>query len=420
MYIRRSFGDDQLYSTVVQSYIDILLQGGYNLECFIEGGRSRTGKLLPPKFGILSYVLDSLLSGRIEDVVVCPVSIQYDRVIETEGYTSELLGAEKKKENLKDFVGSASVLKSNFGSVDVRFKEPWSLRSFVEGQLAQLALFPSRFNVDWKDERNNHIRQALLRTLGYRVLNDINSVSVIMPTALIGTVLLTMRGRGIGMSELVRRVNWLSERIRANGGRVAHFGDAPTAEVIARGLSVLGKKLVHEADAVTERTFKPADKLELAYYRNMTIHLFIPEALVCAALYTQVKQGGGPAIQDMMYQALYDQVQFLSSLLRGEFIYASKGLEKNLQNTLERLERDQVIYIQRDDEGKFVKVGLHPAERKAGRENFDFYCFLVWPFIDSYWAAAVSIMGLTPPIGYKDNDIWIQLSKAQKSAQQVS
>lgn len=84
MWIRRSFGNDQLYHTVVQAYIDTLLQQGFNFECFIEGGRSRTGKLLSPKFGILSFIVDSLLSGRVEDTIICPVSTQYDKVIETE------------------------------------------------------------------------------------------------------------------------------------------------------------------------------------------------------------------------------------------------------------------------------------------------------------------------------------------------
>lgn len=84
MWIRRSFGNDPLYHTVVQTYIDVILQQGYNFECFIEGGRSRTGKLLSPKFGILNFIVDSLLSGRVEDAVICPVSTQYDKVIETE------------------------------------------------------------------------------------------------------------------------------------------------------------------------------------------------------------------------------------------------------------------------------------------------------------------------------------------------
>ncbi|GAB1318629.1 Phospholipid/glycerol acyltransferase domain-containing protein [Madurella fahalii] len=417
MYIRRSFGDDQLYTTVVQSYIDVMLQGGYNLECFIEGGRSRTGKLLPPKFGILSFVLDSLLSGRVDDAIICPVSTQYDKVIETEGYVTELLGVPKKKENLADFLtGGSSVLSLRLGRVDVRFHEPWSLRAFVNEQIARLSKVPSAVSVDWRDTQNQVVRQKLLRTLGYKVLADINDVSVVMPTALIGTVLLTLRGRGVGRAELVRRVEWLTERVRAKGGRVAHFGNAPLSDVIERGLEVLGKDLVGVVEGLAEPTYYAVDRFQLSFYRNMTIHLFISEALVAAALYTRVKQGGGPAIQDIAYQDLHDQVLFLSSLFRGEFIYSSEGLAVNLERTVVGLEMDNVIFIERDEEGKITKIGLSDAERAAGRENYDFYCFLIWPFIEASWLAAVSLLGLSPPLGQKD-DIWIQVSKAQESAQ---
>ncbi|KAK0670266.1 putative glycerol-3-phosphate acyltransferase [Cercophora samala] len=417
MYIRRSFGDDQLYTTLVQAYIDVLLQGGYNLECFIEGGRSRTGKLLPPKFGILSFVLDSLLSGRVEDAIICPVSTQYDKVIETEGYVTELLGVPKKKENLADFLsGGSNVLSLRLGRVDVRFHEPWSLRGFIDDQINRLSKVPSAIHVDWKDTKNQVVRQKLLRTLGYKVLADINDVSVVMPTALIGTVLLTLRGRGVGRAELIRRVEWLTERVKAKGGRVAHFGNLPLSDVIERGLEVLGKDLVGVVEGLAEPTYYAVDRFQLSFYRNMTIHLFISEALVAAALYTKVKQGGGPAIQDIPYQELHDQVLFLSSLFRGEFIYSGEGLQVNLERTLAGLEADNIIMIERDEQRNITKIGLSDAERAAGRENYDFYCFLIWPFIEASWLAAVSLMGLTPPLGQKD-DVWIQVSRAQDSAQ---
>lgn len=419
MYIRRSFGDDQLYTTVVQAYIDTLLRGGYNLECFIEGGRSRTGKLLPPKFGILNFVLDSLLSGRVEDAIICPVSTQYDKVVETEGYVTELLGMPKKKENLADFLsGGSSVLSLRLGRVDVRFHEPWSLRGFIDQQVTRLSKVPSAMNINWRDTKNAMVRQKLLRTLGYKVLADINDVSVVMPTALIGTVLLTLRGRGVGRTELIRRVEWLTERVRAKGGRVAHFGNSPLSDVVQRGLDVLGKDLVGVVDGLAEPTYYAVDRFQLSFYRNMTIHLFISEALVAAALYTRVKRGGGPSIQDIPYQDLHDQVLFLSSLFRGEFIYSSEGLNVNLERTLAGLEADNIIHIEKDEEGHITKVGLSDAERAAGRENYDFYCFLIWPFIESSWLAAVSLVGLTPPLAQKA-DIWIQTSKALSSAQLV-
>ncbi|KAI0869024.1 acyltransferase-domain-containing protein [Hypoxylon argillaceum] len=417
MWIRRSFGNDTLYTTLVQAYIDTMLQGGYNFECFIEGGRSRTGKLLPPKFGILSFVLDSILSGRVNDAIVCPVSTQYDKVIETEGYVTELLGVPKKKENLADFLsGGSSVLSLKLGRVDVRFHEPWSLRKYIDEQLTKLNRPPGTEDLTLKTPENAILRQKLLRTMGYKVLSDINDVSVIMPTALIGTVLLTLRGRGVGRAELLRRIEWLIARVRAKGGRVAHFGAAPLTDVVGRGLEVLGKDLVGEVQGLAEPTYYAVDRFQLSFYRNMTIHLFISEALVSASMYTRVKQGGGPAHQEISYTALREQVLFLSSLFRGEFIFPSEGLEANLEKTLIELENDRVIKLQKCEKGAISSIGLAEEERLAGRENYDFYCFLIWPFIESSWLAATSLIGLTPPLHQKE-EIWIEVAQAQNTAQ---
>jgi glycerol-3-phosphate O-acyltransferase len=417
MWIRRSFGDDVLYTTLVQSYIDTLLQGGFNFECFIEGGRSRTGKLLSPKYGILSYILDSVISGRTHDVLICPVSTQYDKVIETEGYVTELLGVPKKKENLADFLSASSVISLQLGRVDVRFKDPWSLREFILDQQRRGSSIPQE--IDMKAVNDQAVRQRILRTMGYKVLSDINAVSVVMPTALIGTVLLTLRGRGVGKSELIRRVNWLIDRVRAKGGRVAHFAGAATSDVVERGLEVLGKDLVSLVQGLAEPTYYAVDRFQLSFYRNMTIHLFISEAIVSVSLYMKVKLGGGKNNQSISFEELRKQVLFLSQLFRGEFIYPTEGLAVNLENTLRGLENDKVIELTRSEDGKITTVGLSDAERMAGRENYDFYCFLLWPFVEASWLGAVSLMGLTPPLGHT-GDVWLDVAKAQNSAQLVS
>ncbi|KAL9616892.1 MAG: hypothetical protein Q9160_008281 [Pyrenula sp. 1 TL-2023] len=405
MWIRRSFDGDALYTTLVQSYIDALLQNGYNLECFIEGGRSRTGKLLPPKFGILGFILDSVLSGRVDDCLICPVSTQYDKVIEVGSYVSELLGQPKAKENLSDFLSASSVVSLKLGRVDVRFHQPWSLRSFIDQQQARL---PSNEPVASK-------RTRILRTMGYRVLANINAVSVVMPTALVGTVLLTLRGRGVGKSELVRRVDWLCARVNAKGGRVAHFHGLSTEAVVDRALDVLGAELVGVVEGLAEPTMYAVDRFELSFYRNMTIHLFIAEALVAAALYTKVKQGGGPANQKMSKDELLAYVSFLSQLFRGEFIFeVGMGLAVNLENTLKTLQAEDVVQTTCTDGVKYIE--LADAERQRGRENFDFYCFLIWPFIEAAWLGAVSLIGLAPPTE-PSSSIWISLAKTQNNAQ---
>ncbi|KAH6350204.1 hypothetical protein HBI37_048380 [Parastagonospora nodorum] len=419
MWIRRSFGDDQLYITLVQAYIDTLLQTGYNMECFVEGGRSRTGKLLPPKFGILSYMLDSVASGRVKDAIICPVSTQYDKVIEVDSYISELLGQPKPKENLMDFLSASSVLSLKLGRVDVRFHEPWSLRTFIDEQRERFSKLPQQL-----DTKENRLR--LLRTLGYKVLSDINDVSVVMPTALVGTVLLTLRGRGVGKSELIRRVEWLSERVRAQGGRVAHFGNLATSVVVDRALDVLGPGLVGLVPGLPEDTFYAVDRFQLSFYRNMTIHLFILQSLVSAALYTKVKQGGGPEYQRISYADMHSQVYFLSQLFRGEFIFPTEGLDYNLRRTLAGLESDNVIKITRsstdtdpeDGKGRIEWIELTPAERESGRENFDFYLFLIFPFIEAAWLGCISLMMLTPPLSHPpSSSTYLDMKAVQNRAQ---
>lgn len=347
-------------------------------------------------------------------------------------YISELLGQPKRKENLADFLSSSSILSLKLGRVDVRFHQPYSLREFLNQQLTRLGKEPS---VRTAQQLSYDERGQILRTLGYKVLSEINSVSVMMPTALVGTVLLTLRGRGVGKAELVRRVDWLCDRVRAKGGRVAHFYRSPTEEVVNRALDVLGPKLVGEITGLAEPTYYAVDRFQLSFYRNMTIHLFITEALVSAAMYTTVKQGGGPADQRITYDALRDQVSFLSQvcsplsaaslrlsllqLFRGEFIFPPDGLTINLEKTLRVLEKDDVIKVEQDPYGSVLFVELSDSERQCGRENYDFYCFLIWPFIEAAWLGAVSVLGLTPPLN-GPKDVWIDMKKAQDSAQLVS
>lgn len=393
MWIRRSFGDDQLYVTLVQSYMDTLLQHGFNVECFVEGGRSRTGKLLQPKFGILSYLLESVMSGRAQDAIVCPVSTQYDKVIEVDSYISELLGQPKKKEDLAGFLSASNVLSLKLGRVDVRFHEPWSLKDFIQEQQMRLGrnAAPSAGLTTTADAS---LKRRLLTTFGYQVLAHINDVSVVMPTALVGTVLLTLTGRSVGRAELLRRVIWLSDRVKAAGGRVAHFAGHQLENVVDKALEVLGPNLVGRVDGLPEEMYYAEDRFQLSFYRNMTIHLFISQALVCCALYTKVKKGEKERIS---YKDLYDYVFFLSQLFRAEFIFPTTPFEENLRGTLNGLVEDAVLQVTRKDTGEIEWIALHPSERSLDTQNFDFYCFLLWPFIEASWLGAISLFMLSPP-----------------------
>ncbi|RIB04285.1 acyltransferase-domain-containing protein [Gigaspora rosea] len=379
-FIRRSWGEDQLYGSIVKEYLECLLESGHNVECFIEGTRSRTGKLLPPKLGILKIVLECILSGRTKDCWIVPVSLQYDKVIETETYVHELLGNPKEKETLWSVVTNSRLVQLKWGRIDVRFAKPYSLLSFIEDQKKR------RLYLDPMSETQ---KITLLRALGYQVLSDINSVSVVMPTALVGTVILTLRGRGVGRNELIRRVDWLKAAILAKGGRVKDFCGMSTAEIVDRAMAVL-KDLIKERKDLLEPVFYAEKRFELSFYRNQVMHLFVSEAMISVAMYTKIKQGGAKPAQRLDMDTLLKEVEFLSQLLKGEFVYNPGEIKNNLYKTLLGLKNDNVI----DYDDKYVE--LSDAERAIGRENYDFYCFLIWPFIETYWLAAISLFSLTP------------------------
>jgi glycerol-3-phosphate O-acyltransferase len=194
-------------------------------------------------------MLDTVLAGRTSDVLLCPVSIQYDKVIESRSYVEEMMGTPKQKESLKGLFGSSSVLGLKLGRIDVRFQEPYSIKTLIREQTERRDNFDVMANP--KD------RTTFLRNTGYRVLSDINgqsavllnsdrkfadlhrfaskAVSVAMPSALVATALLTLRSsRGVSKKELIRRVDWLISTILSRGGRVVDFGGRTTTETVDR------------------------------------------------------------------------------------------------------------------------------------------------------------------------------------------
>ncbi|WFD31294.1 hypothetical protein MSPP1_002328 [Malassezia sp. CBS 17886] len=396
-FIRRTFQGDALYPTVIKEYIMMLLERGHNIEMFVEGTRSRTGKLLPPKYGILKYMMTALREQRTSDILICPVSLQYDSVIEAESYVNELLGMPKESESLYGLVsGGSALLQLKMGRIDVRFKEPWSMLQFLEQQ-------------KWRRLGSSEgVDMQLLKALGYKVLADINSVSVIMPAALVGAVILTQRGRGFGRSSLISGVTRLRQRILDKGYEVANFGLTNIGDIVDRALSLM-KGLIVEHRNLLEPTFEPVKMFELSFYRNQIIHIFVHEALVSAALYTKVKQGGEASAQVMSYKEMYEKCAFISQVLRDEFVFQLTPLEYNIVRTVEELLDHDVFTLTYDDGSAgpasindwrdgTASVGLSAAERSSGRDNFDTYLFLIWPFIECYWLASLTLLSLSPDI----------------------
>ena len=126
-FMRRTFKGDDLYKAIFHQYVSILLQEGSALEFFVEGTRSRTGKMLSPKFGLLGVLLDNYYEGTVSNLHFVPVTINYSRVLEGETFPRELLGEPKTKESLGRILKAINILRMNFGTIQVDFGEPLSL-----------------------------------------------------------------------------------------------------------------------------------------------------------------------------------------------------------------------------------------------------------------------------------------------------
>ncbi|CAE7575236.1 plsB, partial [Symbiodinium natans] len=427
-YIRRSFSgpDSELYTAVVAAYIEGLLKRGANVKFFTEGGRSRSGKLLQPKIGLLGMVLDPILDGVVEDAYIVPVSIYYDGVMETESYVRELSGSQKRKESLIGVLGQGKHLlamrRSRYGNIHVRFAPGFSARSYIDTHMAvQRQAAPNRANFNPVSTMAD--KQVLLKALAYHVLEEINRVSSVTPTALVGTVLLCTLGRGIGRRALINKVDWLRREVVRSGGHMSRFYDFPgelTAEVVDSALTVLGN-LVQTFTGLVEPVYcvAPGMHFELSYYRNMCVHVFIHQAIITAVLHRAVqmhRQGAGRVERaDVM-----SDVRFLSRLLKREFVFSGSAtpggsppkqasaeqwgqdapiaLMRNFESALELLVAEGVVGVcESGSKGGAISLEQYRSAQEQGgydhwNKHFTFLCSMVWPLIESYWLVLASLL----------------------------
>src|SRR5439155_11035019 len=191
-FLRRTFRGDKLYAAVFRAYVRKMLRESFNIEFFIEGGRSRTGKLLAPKLGLLGMIVEAALDDdgqHARKAQVVPISIGYEKVIEEKSYAKEAAGGEKKKEDVKGLLKATKVLGARYGRLNIQFDEPFSLGDTLREAGAMVA---------WNEEENWIVpapldspqrRHATLR-LAHRIVYGINRETAVTPTALAAAALL--------------------------------------------------------------------------------------------------------------------------------------------------------------------------------------------------------------------------------------
>jgi glycerol-3-phosphate O-acyltransferase len=402
-FIRRSFKGDRLYAAVVDAYMRRLLKDGWPLEFFLEGGRSRTGKLLPPKVGLLSMVVDAVLgaegdSGR--KMWFVPISIGYERLVEERSYVRELSGGEKTKEDVSGLFRAAESAMGRYGRLNVQFGELLTIDGVLQdiGESGRL-LSPAK-------------RRALVQRLAYQVMNEINRVTAVTPSALVAAALLTHGKRGIAHTELVSQCERLAQIL---AGYDARFTPSLVAqrqpfvmrrEAIREGIELLfraGHIEVHRPGVPLGEKDKRARpghdavylvpdprRISLDIVKNLVVHFFVTRAMIA----TPLAAAGDVALDPGL---LGERVQSLSRLFKYEFQFrADATFETIFLETLAEMQRDGEVV--RDDAGN---VRLAPPGE--GRERALLHAAMVKSFVEGYRAAARGLSALLKgPLAPKD------------------
>jgi 1-acyl-sn-glycerol-3-phosphate acyltransferase len=209
-FIKRSFKGKKLYPQLVDAYIRKILVEGWNVEVFVEGGRSRTGKMLPPKLGILTMIVDAALKLRgHKEIRFVPISIGYERIVEEGSYVAESEGGDKQPENLQSLLRTPRVLRSRYGRLYLQFGE---ILSFDEAYAETTALGSEKHGAPAEPahELTPPERRALVQRIAHRVTYEINRVTMVTPAALAATVADDpSRKRGIARKDLRARAEVL-------------------------------------------------------------------------------------------------------------------------------------------------------------------------------------------------------------------
>ncbi|MDX1404975.1 MAG: glycerol-3-phosphate 1-O-acyltransferase PlsB [Woeseiaceae bacterium] len=275
-YLRRTFKGNRLYAAVFNAYLRQILVRGHSIEYFIEGGRSRTGRLLSPKGGMLAMTVSSYMSQPRLPIMFVPVYFGYEKLIEGKSFISELGGAKKQKETLFGLIRSIKSLRENFGKVYVNIGEPIALEPMLDAA-----------NADWRETSTYETERPpwlsdVINELGETIMGHINAAAAVTPISLLAYALLATPKQTMGEMELHRQLD-LSIKLLS---RFRYSDSVTLPDMSPRDIVDHGEKL-----GVIDRTSHPLgdivsmqeeDAVLMTYFRNNIQHLFaIPASIAC-------------------------------------------------------------------------------------------------------------------------------------------
>ncbi|MCB9759416.1 MAG: 1-acyl-sn-glycerol-3-phosphate acyltransferase [Alphaproteobacteria bacterium] len=307
VFIRRSFAGERVFPALFRTYLTHLFREGYTVEFFIEGGRSRTGKLLPPKLGVLGYTVEAGIEARIGrtlgEVTWLPVAITYERILEETPYARELSGRDKRPETFGAFLRALSLIVRRQGRVFLRVGEPLELTVFLGQQPGE-----------WGTLDREHRKEAL-NGLAERILHRINEAAVLVPTGVVAAALLAQSRPGVPQRVLAERVRVFCTLAELEGAELSSQlsdGQRAIAQALGHFRKIKAVESLTGADDVVHRTLEDK-RITLDFYKNGVLHWLLPASLLAAEL----RAAGRDAFTTADLRA---SLRFQLFVLRFEFI----------------------------------------------------------------------------------------------------
>jgi glycerol-3-phosphate O-acyltransferase len=369
VFIRRSFGDDAVYKLAVREFLGHLVAKRFNLEWYIEGGRSRTGKLRPPRLGLLHYITAAIEDGRAEDVLLIPTSIQYDRLHEVASMTAEQTGAVKRSEGLRwmrDYIKAQAV---NVGAARVHFGEPVSLRESMQETGA------SAISLD---------------KIAFKVCDGINRVTPVTATSLVTLALLGSRDRALTFDQVARLTAPLLDYVERRGipGPIRELRKSGGLRHGLDGLVDAGVASCFEGGSEPVWSIAPGGHHIAAFYRNGALHHLVNRAIVELALLHAARLAGDPDA-DLLELAWQDALA-TRDLLKFEFFFAEKDeFREQMRVEIELIDPD---WAQR------IRTGGSAAELllQTGSQPLLIAHRALRSFLDAQWIVASYLASIDP------------------------
>ncbi|MFQ3193149.1 MAG: glycerol-3-phosphate O-acyltransferase, partial [Paraglaciecola sp.] len=310
-FIRRSFKGNRLYSTIFREYLGLLFERGYSVKYYSEGGRSRTGRLLPPKTGMLAMTIQSLLRGIDRPLTLVPVYLGYEHVMEVGTYHKELSGSQKKNESIFGVIKAIKNLR-NYGKGYVNFGEPININQFLNKQVPNW-----KDDIDPIDPQKPTWLTPSVNILADQVMTHINQSAAINGTALVALILHACNNKALAKTELISQLD-LFLNLQRNAPYSQQLtipcedGQQLLEEVISLNKVTVNQDSYGDIISLSETAI-----LEMRYYRNNILHSYILPALICRVLERHSK---------IDINTLLEQVQRIISLVKIDlFLWQSEN-----------------------------------------------------------------------------------------------